>query len=296
MWAKKNGFRNVQAFVLIFLAEKLLDPNNKKVMSHAMNGLIKYRRLQLGVEIGQLTNFKVIRGPFAGMSLQQSSGWGRFDLANQLLGLYEENISQYLETFAKQYGFTNLVDIGAGDGYFVIGSLSSRLYKKGFAFEERSDQQSIITANQKANNLDGSLSLLGRADIDFLSRVEECGLDDISKTVFLIDIEGGEYDILSTENLYRLRFSPVLVEIHNFNDTNKVFRDLLIEKSQETHKLLLVNMGARNLDRIPVIAHLNDADRWLLCSEGRPQEMEWFVLLPKNLSSSEKFKNNFWKV
>jgi predicted RNA methylase len=285
-WAKKNGFRNAQSFVLISLAEKLLDPNNNKVMSHAMNRLINYRRLQLGVEIGQLTDFKVTRGPFTGMNLQQSSGWGRFDLANQLLGLYEENISQYLETFAKQYGFTNLVDLGAGDGYFVIGSLNSQLYKKAVAFEERPDQQAIISANLKANNLDGSLSLLGRAGIDFLSKVQECGLDEISKTVFLIDIEGGEFDILSTENLHRLRFSPVIVEIHNFNDTNKASRDLLIKKSQESHDLLRVKMGARDLDRIPEIAHLNDSDRWLLCSEGRPQEMEWFVLLPKNLRTS----------
>jgi len=290
-WMRRNGFRNGIIFVCIAIAEKLLSTDNQKVMSHTMGKLINYRRFQLGQNLGFDTNFCVIRGPFSGMNWGAHAMWGSCDLGNQLLGFYEEQITKCLEIFSNEFGFSRLVDIGAGDGYFVTGVLHSKLFTEVIAFEASEPQQQIINKNLISNGINENFILQGIASEGFLSNLEKKGLQDFTKCVFLIDVEGAEFEILSRENLVKMRHSPIVVEIHNYRGKNKEAEEVLIELLRETHSLVKIEMGSRNLDGIPEISSMNDSDRWLMCSEGRPENMEWFILLPHGIPSKEFLKS-----
>jgi hypothetical protein len=252
-----------------------------------MGKLINYRRFQLGQDLGIKSNFRVIRGPFTGMNWGKHANWGQFDLANQLLGFYEERITKSLEILSKDFSFSTFIDIGAGDGYFMTGALHSKLYKKGIAFEESEIQRQTILKNLTANGLKDNFLLFGRATEDSILDLGKTDQTNFAASVFLVDIEGSEYELLSKTNLEVMRHSAVLVEIHNYEGKNNQAKSLLIEQVRLTHNLVIIEMGPRNLDDIPEVSLFNDSDRWLICSEGRPEKMQWFILLPKYICEKD---------
>ena len=68
----------------------------------------------------------------------------------------------------------------------------------------------------------------------------------------------------------------LLIELHDFmvNDGDAKKRNL-IEMLSEHFSITLLTMGTRDLSPFPELGMLNDNDRWLICSEGRPRHMSW---------------------
>jgi hypothetical protein len=99
--------------------------------------------------------------------------------------------------------------------------------------------------------------------------------------VVLIDIEGGEFDLLDREALRHLSRSVVIVELHErlVEDGEAKLAKLLAEAS-EYFRVGEFRTGARDLSGFPELAQMNDTDRWLLCSESRPYLMRWLRLDP----------------
>ena len=42
----------------------------------------------------------------------------------------------------------------------------------------------------------------------------------------------------------------------------------------------VIKNAARDLSWIPELDAMNDSDRWLICSEGRPKLMSWLIFAP----------------
>ena len=54
----------------------------------------------------------------------------------------------------------------------------------------------------------------------------------------------------------------------------------LRERLSQHFSLEVVQTAARDLSIYPELQLLSDTERWLLCSEGRGQLMQWWVLSP----------------
>lgn len=95
--------------------------------------------------------------------------------------------------------------------------------------------------------------------------------------MILIDIEGGEFDLLTPEVLERLTGATLIVEAHDFGHNDGRLPEL-VKRVGRYFDVQEITTGSRDLSGFPFLRSWSDDDRWLMCSEGRPQLMTWMVL------------------
>lgn len=160
-----------------------------------------------------LNKQKIFSGPAKGMFVKYNIN----HRSQHLLGLYEREIYPYLKKGIQKSSV--LIDIGANDGYYVLAFLKSG--KKVIACEPSSILNELIYNS----NLNGFYEpkdflvekrMIGPMNsIDFISA--ELLVKNIQdKIFFLVDIDGGEFDLLvSTGNEFDHSSSTWLIETHS---------------------------------------------------------------------------------
>ena len=99
------------------------------------------------------------------------------------------------------------------------------------------------------------------------------------KALFLFDIEGAEFALLTDEVLERLSTSRGVVELHAPLDHPDV--RALLERFQRHFVVDLIRMGPRDPSGISMLESWSENVRWLLCSESRAYVMHWLVFKPR---------------
>lgn len=122
--------------------------------------------------------------------------------SHHLLGLYEREIHAWLTKGMKKAA--TLIDIGANQGYFVLAFLKTG--KKVIACEPGDVSIEIVqnaTLNGFTENKDYVLEkrLVGPAQPGYVT-FEELIKDSPAPYFFLVDIDGGEYDLLQACSPY----------------------------------------------------------------------------------------------
>lgn len=238
---------------------------------------INARRQQLAIKIAGLYRWKIAYGPFVGMQISQSSWWGKTDLASKILGFYEAEVLAVLSGVDKTQ-YRHFVDLGAADGYYAIGAIYADLFEDAYAFEMSDQGQEVIRANAKLNGVSKRVHVYGVADENFDQQIPDVSL---AQTVMLIDIEGGEFDLLDALLLQKLKRSLLVIELHEFMvDNGSAKLAALIKRLEPLYKLTWLKTGARDLSNFDALESFNDTDRWLLCSEGRMRLQKWVICEP----------------
>jgi len=252
----------------------------KRIFTFALKVLtggdsIGLRRRHLSKKISSYFNDKVAYGPFKGLILGRGV-WSSTDKASMILGLYEREVLNAIANVPKRY--TNFVDLGAADGYYAIGVLTSGRYQKSTAFEMTEAGRAVIKKNAALNLVSDRLEVFGKAENDFYKGFTQ---EELRKSVVLIDIEGAEFEILDKNCLEQLKESVVIIEIHDWKVKNGLDKkNALIENAKHFFKVEELLMSSRDLSIYPELRDFNDTDRWLICSEGRERLMTWIRLDP----------------
>lgn len=116
------------------------------------------------------------------------------------LGFYEREICKWVRRLST--GINCAIDIGAGEGEYVIYFLARTTAKKIFAFEPYWISQSRLISNLTLNGLaDNSRLDISAKFVGSSSGESTCTLDSLSPrilspTLIKIDVDGGEVDIL----------------------------------------------------------------------------------------------------
>ena len=171
---------------------------------------------------------RIFSGPSKGMYVKYDVNH-RFQ---HLLGLYEREIYPYLKKGIKKSEV--LIDIGANDGYYVLAFLRSG--KKIIACEPGPIVDELIN-NSKLNDYSESPGfiierrMVGPAlSVGFVS-VEQLVKDSEGTNFFLVDIDGGEFDLLcSCGNDFDHGSSKWLIETHSKELEKKCINFLLKRK------------------------------------------------------------------
>ena len=254
----------------------LLD-NHPELLSLA----IGKRRLKVSRWVSQRLHDRVSYGPFAGMHMPWDSSWDPGARASMLLGLYEQEV---LEKLVDRLGAVDLlVDVGAADGYYAVGSLFSKRVGHALCFEDSERGRTMIARTAQLNWVSDHLTIEGRADESFVDVIKRLKQDRKLRRapLILMDIEGGEFELIKPAVLEDLRDTSWIIELHPFAvvDGDARLRSLLAF-AQKTHPVELLGTTARDLSKFPELQPLSDVDRWLLVVEGRPCSMQWLVLDP----------------
>lgn len=237
------------------------------------------RRFRLGQKLSKLFDNTVAYGPFKGLILSDTSWWGAADRGSMLLGLYEQEVLTTLTQLAV--GRETLIDLGAADGYYAVGSVSSGLFTRSIAFEISPEGRTAIGDNAERNLVSDLVRVLGEAESDFLTELQAKYSLDLESTALLIDIEGAEFDLLSAELLERMSQAALIIEIHDFHIEDKARVSELLGNAARYFNTEWVTTGQRDLSTFPELTDWSDDDRWILCSESRPKRMKWLILTPK---------------
>jgi len=238
---------------------------------------VEIRKIYLSNKIQQRLNGTVSYGPFKGLKFSNESSWIPGNRGNMLLGLYEREIAELIEIESKKFRY--LIDVGAADGYFGLGALQSNLFEYAYCFESSEKGRLILSEVAQLNGIQDRVSIFGTADDKFLENISSA---QIAESLVLLDIEGGEFSVLTEHNLRKLSNSVLIVEMHHeFLANGEEVLDTFRRRAENWFDIQVVETGSRDLSHIPEIRSWSDNDRWLICSEGRPLLPTWWVLRPK---------------
>lgn len=238
----------------------------------------KKRKLKLSLLIDKLFNSTVAYGPFKGLKLSANAWWGESDKASMLLGIYEQEVLTSLLNVPKSH--KTFIDLGAADGYYGIGVLINKHYDQSYCFEMSKKGQLTIAKNAKLNLVNNKVIIHGKAEKDFFKLLSP---GQLSSSVLLIDIEGGEFDLLDANLFKALKGSIIFIELHPWmveNGANKLAK--LKSEASMDFDITEITTTSRDMSVFPELKNFNDTDRWLICSESRKQLMTWFRLDPKS--------------
>tara|TARA_Y100000591_G_C21726455_1_gene641611 strand:- start:86 stop:817 length:732 start_codon:yes stop_codon:yes gene_type:complete len=228
----------------------------------------------LSYEHAKKHNFIVQYGIFKNLKMNHDISWGRGDIASKIYGFYENKIQQKL----KDINNPILIDIGAADGFFAIGSLKSKICEFCYAFEETKKSRENLSKTAKINNVQNKLSIIGKVTKDNFFTLLPSKIN-FSEVTILCDIEGGEFDFFSDEILATIRCSNIIIEIHK--NHNKNLEIDLLERVKKYFDVSIIIDNDKNFEGVSELHALNDIDRNLICSEGRSYIGKWWHLSPK---------------
>ena len=172
----------------------------------------------LSYEHAKKHNFIVQYGIFKNLKMNHDISWGRGDIASKIYGFYENKIQQKL----KDINNPILIDIGAADGFFAIGSLKSKICEFCYAFEETKKSRENLSKTAKINNVQNKLSIIGKVTKDNFFTLLPSKIN-FSEVTILCDIEGGEFDFFSDEILATIRCSNIIIEQDFYHTKNQDF-------------------------------------------------------------------------
>ncbi len=246
----------------------------KKIFNTVIPRGFHPRMLAKAVTAKIYTDQRVVAGPFAGMRYVAKSIGSV--LPPKLLGIYEKELHGYLENHLNVDNKV-ILDVGAAEGYYAVGLALACPNARIFAFEADPDGQLLIGEMALANGVASRVSVAGYCSGEtFLSTINESQPDMI-----VMDIEGGESELLSEEAVKKLARSVIIVETHPWvdPDVNKV----LIDRLSKTHVVEIIKSEERLERDVPLPRILQIVfGRWLreIASEDRPIRMTWLCCTP----------------
>ena len=218
-------------------------------------------------------NFIVQKGIFKNLKLYHRISWGKGDIASKIYGFYENKIQEKLKDLKKPI----LIDIGAADGFFAIGSLKSKICDFCYAFEETKKSRENLYITAEINDVKNNISIMGGVTKDNFFSLLPSEID-FSQTIILCDIEGGEFNFFTNEILKKIKYSNIIIEIHD----NKYNLEIdLLERVKKYFDVSIIIDNDKNFENILELHSLNDIDRNLIICEGRSYIGKWWHLSPK---------------
>lgn len=232
-------------------------------------------RYHLGQRLSRLLDATIAYGPFVGTKLASMNHWSGADRGSMLLGMYEKEVLAELVRLSEDRDV--LIDVGAADGYYAIGSLVGGLVSTALCFEVDTDGQRMISLQAELNGVQDSVTVLGAADSRFATDLKNHLPNGTSNSIFLIDIEGGEFELLTDSVLQVISPAPLIIELHDFEPELRQAAESLIDRVSRYYDSTIVYQGDRNPNQFSELESWSDDDRWLLCSESRVTRMRWLV-------------------
>lgn len=224
-------------------------------------------RLRAAGEYGEVVSY----GPFQG--LRYPPGWAdsRFE---KIIGAYEAELHPLLESLCAQ-PFTDIVNIGAAEGYYAVGLARRLPAATVHAFEMDPGRRQMCAAMAGLNGVAARVRVLGAATPPALN-----ALNLGPRVLVVCDCEGAERELLQPETVRWLAAAEIVVEVHEFMAPG--VSDALRRRFADTHALQVISTAGLAYARYPILRRLTFAEIHAMVGEERAQLMDWFHFAPKS--------------
>ncbi len=238
-----------------------------------MEKQIRNLRIRLGKQIYKDLDGVVKRGPFQGMKLHPDLSWGQTSLAGKLLGTYEQGVVDHISRIIREFGTDVVINLGAADGYLAIGAGIDQSVKRLLCYEVNKESHPILKKNAALNGIAQKLEIYGKATFQSVSSLD---LTNAKGALFVIDIEGAEYDLLTPTLLEHLSKSNLIIELHEATETKTEALKILLRKYYNIEEIKQDNQ----IKSIDFLKTYSDLERAMVHMEGRHYEGVWLICEP----------------
>lgn len=235
----------------------------------------KFQRRQGGV-VKKLALTRVHGGPFNGMVYGPLAADKA--LLPRLLGAYERETYPAVEKIVALDPDV-IVVAGTGEGFFAVG-LARRISKaRVIGFEMMRFGRYLTRGHARRNGVEDRVELHHWLSADSL----QASVKDAVRPVLILDVEGGEQQILDPVAAPALAKTTVLVELHPmFVDG---IEETVLGRFAASHDIETMRMGPRTTDQIPPVARdgLSPEDALWAINEVqfRGPTGTWLLMTPK---------------
>jgi predicted O-methyltransferase YrrM len=222
---------------------------------------------------------RIVAGPFQGIRMELS-GLSSRHLLCYLLGSAEIELRDVIGRVIDR-GYRTILNIGAADGYYAVGLAVRSPGTQVEAFEALPAFHAIVERSARANGVQGRIALRGACDANALRHHLQT---DAKPSLVLMDIEGGEAELLDPLAVPQLRQVDILVETHDAFVPR--ITETLIDRFQATHHIERYTARSRLLNDFPP-DFLPTLKRWFprlvveLMDERRTGLQHWLFLTAK---------------
>ena len=264
----QNGFDGVYLYFV-----------NKNFTKTGLSNFIDKKKNILGKEISKISNNKILYGPYSGTKILSTYGWSNIDFCPKYLGSYEYQVQKKIIDLNKKKKFDYFIDLGAAEGYHIISLLKKKIFKQGLAFEISKKSREILKKNAQINKVNSRIKIYGDANLSSLKNA----LKDFDhrKLLFLVDIEGQEYDLFNKEFCKIFSKGTFIIEEHPFNISNKRKIKNFNQNIKKYYNVEILKDTPKNPFNFSILEKYSDDEKYLMMSEGRPESMQWVILQPK---------------
>jgi hypothetical protein len=200
-------------------------------------------------------------------------------LPPKLLGTYELEIAHIIEELCGE-GIGTVVDVGAAEGYYSTGMALRLPHAQIVAFETTAEGQESARRMAGINGVSDRVSVAGYCDTRTLRRA----LQAPAPILVIMDIEGGEDELLRPDSAPELAEAWIIVELHDFIVPG--VSSEIIRRFDATHSIERIQTRARTPADLPFKPGMLRWSLTRLLTEFRPAPMEWLYMRPKARSSS----------
>jgi Ribosomal protein L11 methyltransferase (PrmA) len=217
-------------------------------------------------------------GPFAGLRLHDLQTWGGGeDVGPQLLGIYEQELHSVLTNFVARRP-TTVINIGCAEGYYAVGLARLLANARVFAFDIDPRAQKACHANAELNGVADRFIIDGPCSPECLREI----LTQDPNALIVVDCEGYEKALFADEcTIAFLKCANIIIETHDFLDRGIL--PTLTSRFSASHRISIVNSGARNPNEFSFLDRCSDSDKWALVCENRPELQNWLVCERRSL-------------
>ena len=251
---------------------------NKNFKDKGIWNFIDKKKYELGKKLAKYSKERVLFGPYAGTKFVFASGWSNTDFGSKYLGTYEKQIQKKIIYLKKKFKLNFFVDCGAAEGFHIISLLKKNIFKTAAAFEINKKSRDLLIKNAINNNVKKKVSVYSEANFDSLKNL---GIKNLKKTLFLLDIEGNEFELFNESFCRYFSKSFFIIEDHNFLILNKRKTSSFYKMIRKFFKIELIEDNFESPSDYDILHDFTEDEKYLMMSEGRPVRMRWIVLLPK---------------
>ncbi len=267
---KINGFDGIYYYFI-----------NKNLRNTGIWNFIDKKKFILGKKLSKYSKERILFGPYSGTKFIFSYGWSNVDFPSKYLGIYEKQIQKKIIYLRNKFKIKFFVDCGAAEGYHIISLLKKKIFDTAMAFEIDTKSRDILSRNAVINNVKKKISIYSEANFNSLKI--NLKKKNLKKTLFLLDIEGGEFDLFDSSFCKYFSESYFIVEDHSFLILNKKKINLFHRNIKKYFKVEILKDEFKNPLDYEVLNDLTEDEKYLIMSEGRPKTMQWILLSPKKI-------------
>lgn len=245
----------------------------REITTHILGMLVWHRSHLIARTLaGQTLDsaFGVTDGLFKGLLMRLPVHAG--NSLPMMLGTYESELHPYLAA-AVQRGYRHIVNIGCGDGYYLVGLARLLPLARCFGYDTNPVAQEGCRQTALLNGVAERVSIGGLFDgVGFAQHPPGASL-------VICDIEGGEDALLNPAAFPALQRLDIIVELHEMNCAGVTER--LLQRFAATHTITHVAHQAKRATLPVSLQGLTELDEMLCVYDGRGGPTPWLIMQAK---------------